>query len=128
MRKLLFILIALLAAAVPAVALAQGTTTQTNGVLVRVDGDVHVAAGDTTDVLVVVHGNAVVDGSVRQTMWIVDGTATVTGTANGDIVAVNSTVDLKQPAIVRNITLVKSTLNRDDGAQVTGALNQRSQL
>ena len=72
----LFIVFALL---LPAIASADDGK-EDNGLTLRVTGDVTVAKGETVGAVVVIDGNATIDGTVTDSLTVINGTAIVTGT------------------------------------------------
>jgi len=105
---------------------ARARHRQGEDVLVRVNGPVYLAAGDTVSTLVVVNNDARIDGVVRNQLVVVNGTATVEGALLGGVVAVNSRMTLGAGSRVEgDITLVRSTLDRDPGATVAGTIQER---
>lgn len=95
-------------------------------VLVRVNGPVHLEAGDTVSTLVVVNNSARVEGVVRNQLVVVNGNAVIEGALLGGVVAVNSRMDLAAGSRVDgDITLVRSALNRDPAATVAGTVQER---
>jgi hypothetical protein len=68
-------------------------------VLVSTQGDVTIPAGDQADVVVVVNGNANVQGVVN-TLVVVEGTATLTGATAETVVAVRSSVEIGPGTVV----------------------------
>jgi hypothetical protein len=125
----------------PAAAIAQDATPAAEGtptneitatfsdeedsVLVKVNGNTQVAAGDTIENAVVINGNINVAGTVEDTVLVVQGDATVTGTINGTISVVRGTLTLESGATVKDVMLVDSDLVRADGATITGDLEER---
>ena len=82
MRRTAVFAVALLTAflfLVPA-ALAADPATDRGRVLVSVNGDLTVPAGDVADVVVVIDGMATIEGDIR-TLVIIDGTAILHGGA-----------------------------------------------
>jgi hypothetical protein len=125
-RRLLFV--AFLAALVwPASAAAQNDTDfDEDDVLIRVNGPITVAQNDVLDVVIGISDQVVVDGTVRDTLLVIDGTATVNGRVESDIVVISGTLNLGPAANVQDVTLVRSDLNRDPAATVTGEIEERS--
>jgi hypothetical protein len=84
----------------PAVFAADRTLPQTGRVLISVQGDVSLPAGEHADAVVVVRGNATIDGDVT-TLVVVDGSATLTA-----------------GAVAETVFAVRSPVTVADGAQV----------
>lgn len=108
---LMGVMLMLLALAVPALA-AEPSMPETGRVLISIEGDVTLPAGDQADAVIVIQGNAVIAGSSRavfvlggtatmqagataQTLTIIDGRAVLaTGTTvTGDVLQLNSTIE-----------------------------------
>jgi hypothetical protein len=128
MKRLLLVLAMLIVALIPRVAFAQATTSQSNGLILRINGDVHVAAGEEVDSIIVIHGNAIVDGTVHEFLSVIDGDATVTGTVRGDTWVVRGSLDLKPTATVKNVSVVRGDLIREPGSNITGSTSRYSDV
>jgi hypothetical protein len=98
------------------------------GFTLRVDGDFTLSRGETARSLVVINGDAQVDGTVRDAVVVINGTANVTGTIEGSVNVINGTLNLQPGANVKDVNLVKSTFNRDERATVTGSVHRRSSV
>jgi hypothetical protein len=109
-------------------AAAQETRTADDGFLLRVNGTTTVGAAETTDSVVAVNGDAVVDGTVRDALVVISGNAAVTGRVEGDVLVVDGTLDLRPGASVADVTLVRGTLIQAPGATITGELSERSEF
>jgi hypothetical protein len=46
-------------------------------VLIRINGNVTIPRGEAADVVIVVSANAVIEGAVRDTLWVIDGNAII---------------------------------------------------
>jgi hypothetical protein len=123
MRRLLaLLLMALLMLAVAAPALAAAPTVPADGaVIVVVEGDATVAAGDHAAVLVVVQGNATVLGTADQ-VTVVGGTATIGGSIDS-LAIVDGRADLLAGSTVRgDVMQLNSQVNQAAGATIGGAV------
>jgi hypothetical protein len=125
----------------PGAAIAQDATPEASGtptseitanisdgedsVLVKVNGNTQVAAGDTIENAVVINGNINVAGTVEDSVLVVQGDAVVTGTIKGTISVVRGTLTLEAGSTVDDVMLIDSDLIRADGATVTGDLEER---
>lgn len=93
----------------------------------RINGPVHIAAGDTASSVWVVNHNATIDGVVREGLGVINGTARVTGRVEGGIVVVNGRLELAPGARVeRDVMLYRSTMTRAPDAIVAGVIHQQS--
>lgn len=96
-------LIALVSALVLGLGLAgaafavDGQLTHTGRVLVSVGGDITLPAGEQADVLVVVNGNAVVEGMVNTI--VVEGTATLRGAMTETLFVANGRAESREPGM-----------------------------
>ena len=95
------------------------------GLILRVTGDITVAKDQTVGSLVVIDGNATVDGTVKDSLTVISGTAVVNGLVGKDVIVVSGTLDLRTGSEVRDIHLIKSNLLRADGVSVTGKITDR---
>jgi hypothetical protein len=125
MRRILIILVALFAAALPAGALADDGKDN-GGLLLRLNGDYTVPTGQELNALVVVHGDVVVDGLVHSSVTVIDGDVRINGTVEGDLQVWRGDVTLSATSVVKNVELVRGDLVRDPGATVTGDVSESS--
>lgn len=121
--RVVVLLVTLALALVPAAAFAQGNSTQ-GDILLRFNGNLEVPAGEEISTAGVFGHDAVIAGTVQDALVVVDGTARISGTVNGDVVVFNGAVDLLDGAHVKNISLAGSTLNQASGATVTGTISR----
>lgn len=116
-------LIAVVIALLPVAALAQGAAGKTDDLLIRVNGPIHVAAGDTARGVAVISDNAVIDGTVKY-LVVVNGDATITGTVEQTVTIVNGTVTIKDGArIEKEVLLYRATAVEEPGATVAGGVH-----
>lgn len=108
--------------------LAQDSAASDDDFLLRVGGETAVGAGETIGTVVVVDGDAVVDGRITQALVVTNGTATVNGQVDGQVVVMNGTLQLAAGSTVNDVSVVRSQLDRADGATVTGELNDQVDL
>jgi cytoskeletal protein CcmA (bactofilin family) len=106
----------------PTVAHAQGDD---DSFILRVNGDVEVATGETVGTVIVVDGNVTVDGTISDSLVVIDGTAAVNGRVEGDITVISGDLDLRSGSTVNNVHLIRSDLLQADGATITGEVNER---
>ena len=86
---------------VPAVAAADPSLSYTGRVLIQTEGDVTIPAGDQYDAVVVINGDATIEGAVN-TVVVVDGTLVMTGALAETVVAIRTPVTLGPGTVVRN--------------------------
>jgi cytoskeletal protein CcmA (bactofilin family) len=96
-------------------------------VLVRVNGPITIQQGEELDTVVGVRNDVTIDGTVRDALVVVDGSATVNGRVDSEVFVVRGTLNLGPTAVVKDVTLIRSDLNRDPAATVTGDIHERSQ-
>ena len=125
-RYVLATLAGLLLALLPSVILAADGDRR--GFILRVDGDVTLARGESVGSVVVINGDAHIDGSVRDALVVVKGTATITGSVDQSVTVVDGTLNLRSGSSVKDVNLVRSDLNRDEGAAVSGAIHRRENI
>jgi hypothetical protein len=124
-RSLLFVaIVALLIALIPAAALAQEITTGDDGVIIRINGPVHIAAGETVETVVVISGDATIDGTLMGSLVVIDGDALVSGQVRDDVTVVSGTLDLASTAQVENVSIIRGELVRDASASIGGSISQ----
>ncbi|MEZ4701830.1 MAG: hypothetical protein R2834_15940 [Rhodothermales bacterium] len=90
------------------------------GVIVRVNGDLVVPAGEREAVALVIEGNARVSGEAELVV-VVNGTAELTGARIGELVVVQGEAMLDDASeVTGNVHLVNAELTRADGATIQG--------
>lgn len=113
------ILLTLLAPA----ALAAEPVTSTGSVAVTVNGTMDVPAGSNLDVVVVVNGNATIDGDA-ETVVVVNGTATIAGATVEHLVVVDGRADLLSGTTVTGtVSTIDGSVTEAEGAVITGRWN-----
>lgn len=92
------------------------------GVHLRVGGDVVLRAGERESAVVVVRGQAVVEGTA-EVVVVVDGTARLDGARVAELVVVQGDALLEGSTVVeRNVHLVNARLTRGEGVRILGAV------
>ncbi len=98
-------------------------------VLLRVNGPLRLAAGDSASTVVVIGHDATVEGTVREQLIVVGGTARVSGSVLGNLVVVNGRAVLGPEAYVgENVVLHESGIERAPGARVGGVVRRRAEF
>ncbi len=93
-------------------------------VLMAVNGDVSLPAGQSADVVVVVKGTATIAGDAR-TVVVVDGTAVVAGARIDTLWAIRSTVELGPGSVVTgDVMTLDATVHKAGDATVQGAVTE----
>jgi hypothetical protein len=124
MRRLVALVVALAAVLAPATAFAQ-EPDEIDDFLLRVAGDVSVAPGETLGVLIVIDGDAIVEGTITDALVVINGDAIVSGTIQGDLTVISGNIDLRPGSRVESINSIQSEITRADGATVAGEINER---
>lgn len=92
---------------------------------IRINGPIHIAAGDTASAVWVINHNATIDGVVAKGLGVINGTARITGSVVGGVVVVNGQLELAPGARVGgDVMLYRSTMTRANDAVIVGAVNQ----
>jgi hypothetical protein len=121
-----------LLALVAAVALALGVSglavaadqdqPHTGRVIVVTGGDVEIRSDEQADAVVVISGDAEIAGTVN-TLFVVDGTATVTGATLETVGVINGTVDLGDgTSVTGDVLQLNSTVERADDVEISGTV------
>jgi len=123
MRRLIVALAVAAALALGAkVALAAEPLPHTGRVLISTQGDVVVPAGDHADAVLVVNGNADIQGEVN-TLVVIDGTASLVGARAESVVAIRSQVEVGPGTVVSDqVMRLDSTVHQTGDAEVTGGV------
>lgn len=124
MKTLFGLLLVIGMAMLPTAALADDGATQ-DDFLMRVRADVHVAAGERVGSLLVINGNAIIDGVVANSVVVIKGDVTVSGTIEGNLTVISGNATLLDTAHVANLTSIRGDLIRAPGAVVTGQVHER---
>ena len=116
------VLILALGVAAPSVAAADEVLPHTGRVLVSVEGDVALPAGEHADVVVVVRGAARISGEVN-TIVVIDGSLEMTGARAESVIAVRSPTTLGPGTIVLgDVRTLDATVQQAAGSQVQGSV------
>jgi hypothetical protein len=128
-RSAFVVTCALLLALLPGLALADDATAgaTNDDILVRVAGSYTLPAGQQVGSLVVIDGDAVVDGTIHNTLLVISGNAVVTGVVDGDVTVVSGTLDLRETArVASTVNVIRGDLVRAPGAVVGGTVHETS--
>lgn len=85
-----------------------------------VNDPIMIAPNERVAVVLSIHNEATIDGTVSDLLIIIDGNVTINGVVENDVVAFSSHVILGPNAVVNHITLQSSTLDQQPGSQVNG--------
>jgi hypothetical protein len=126
-KPLALILIALLALLPSGPALAQEDDRSQEGLILRIDGDVVIGAGETIESVIVIDGDLTIEGTVEEFALVIEGNATVLsgGVVENDLTAVSGDIDLRDGAQVHDIYSFRGDITRASGATVTGEVEER---
>jgi hypothetical protein len=110
---------------VPA-ALAAEPVTHSGRVVISTQGDITIPAGEQADVVIVVQGNADIEGIVN-TLVLVDGTANLTAARLETVVAVRSTVEVADGTVILGeLQRLDSTVHQSGNVQIEGGITDIS--
>jgi hypothetical protein len=126
MKWLLSTLVAFSIAFLPSLAFAEDG--QDEDVLIRIGADAHIAQGERAGTVIVIDGNAVIDGEVAETVLVIDGNATIRGVVSGQLTVISGDIDLLPTARVKDVTSIRGSIIRSEGASVTGEISERDNL
>lgn len=111
-KRLVLLLVMAAALLLPATASAQVADTDDAGVLLRVNGNVTLAADEVAEVVIVLNGDATILG-VADAVVVVDGAATLVGATVGDLVVVRGNASLLDATMIRNdVRLIDAEMTR----------------
>jgi len=105
----------------PALA-ADETLPQTGRVLISIQGDVTLPAGEQADAVIVIQGNALIQGTANA-VTVINGTATLDGARVETLAIIDGTATLLPGTnVVRDVIELDGTVNRSDGVTVGGTI------
>jgi len=122
----LFVALAIFTAA-PAAA-QDATDDRTGQWAFGANDPVTVSAGETLSTVIGVSNQVVIDGEVDDFLLIIDGDAVINGAVTGQVIVVNGTLTLGPHALVSDILLFRSEISQAPGATVTGNIETRSNV
>lgn len=128
MKRLIPLLAAIaILAGMAGVALAADEALPHTGRVVFVaGGDVEIAAGEQADAVIVIDGNARVDGTVNS-LVVIDGTATVRGATLETLAVINGSAELAAgTTVLGDVHRFGSTITRADGVEISGSIRDLS--
>jgi hypothetical protein len=120
----------LLPAAVPAQDRGRvSSPDQVTDMVWQVSGPFRLPTGQEAATAVVIGQDAVIEGVVKEQLLVVNGNARVNGTVLGTVAVVRGELQLGPGARVgRDVILYRSTLSRDPGARIAGAVHRHAGL
>jgi hypothetical protein len=113
-----------LVALLPSVAAAQ-EPDEDNDVLIRIRGDVVVSGNETVGRVIVIDGDAIIEGAVVHDVLVISGNASVSGSIGDNLTVISGDIDLRSGAEVRDVHSIRGDLTRASGATVTGEVTER---
>ena len=122
MKRTAFLLLAIFVAFAPAPVLADDGELQ-KGFVLRVDGDLHIGPDESLEVALVINGEAVIEGEVKETLIIIAGSAVVSGRVGEDVVLIDSDLELTANGrIDGDVVLISGDISRGAGSVVGGVV------
>ena len=89
-------------------------------------GDVDIPAGEQADAVVVIGGNARIDGTVNA-LVVIDGTATTRGATLETLAVINGSAELAAgTTVLGDVHRLGSTITRADGVEISGSIRDLS--
>ena len=121
-RWLLMLVVVALAGFIPVTAFAQDPElgNREREFAGAINDPLTIESNETVAMIVGIHNEATIDGTVTDVAFIIDGTLIVNGTVNGSIASFSSHVIVNAGAVVNDISLQNSTIEIAPGAQVRG--------
>jgi hypothetical protein len=127
-RQFITGLVALLALLlIPVTALA-AQVTGSGAVVFKIGDTTTIGPTERVDSVIVIDGDVVLQGTAASTLWVVRGDALVSGRVEGDVMVIDGTLSLEPGAVVKNVSLLRSTLNRAPDTVINGSLNQQAEF
>jgi hypothetical protein len=110
----------LLSVAGPAGAQDEGSSPDENDQVV-LTGQLLIEADRTVDTAVIFNGQATIEGTVREDLFVLNGDTEISGTVNGDVVVFNGDVAVRSGAEIGGDLVTQSTPQVEDGATIRGS-------
>jgi hypothetical protein len=123
-RLVLYACVVVAVLALPAAASAAGLAPS-KGDQVVLSGTVTVPRGEVVDEVVVLHGEATIEGVALGDVIVFDGSIVVTGQVSGSVISVNGPVRLGSSAQVGGDVLARGAVEAPEGVKVGGHVRQR---
>jgi len=96
-----------------------------SGFIVRVNGPFTLGPGETVGSVVVIKGDALIGGTVRDTLVVINGHATIGGRVEGNVTIVKGDVTLEGGSFVNRVTIINGSVSRESGSVVEHGINRR---
>jgi hypothetical protein len=105
--------------ATPALAQDGGRDGDQNDQIV-LTGSLIVSSDDTVDAAVIFDGDALVEGTVRETLVVLNGNAEISGTVNDEVVVVNGDLVVRSGAEIGGDLVTQGEPTVEEGATIGG--------
>jgi hypothetical protein len=106
-------------------AAAQAQDSDHNGFVVRVNGPFSLAAGESVDSAFVIKGDALIGGTVHNTLLVINGNADIAGRVEGNVTIIKGNVTLEGGSFVNRVTIINGSVTRETGSVVEHGINRR---
>jgi hypothetical protein len=129
LRRLAVVVVTvLILTAAPVMAQDAATGDRTGQWAAAANDPITVAAGETLSVVIGARNQVRIDGEVDNLLLIIDGDAVINGTVSGQVVIISGTVTLGPEALIADILLFRSEITQQPGSIVTGNIETRSNV
>lgn len=125
MKRILALVAGFIIAATPGVAAAEDGNT---GLLLRVGGNAIVAPGEQVGTVIVIDGDAVINGTVSNGVLVIDGDLRVSGNVQGTVTVISGSLQLLAGSTVEDVSLIRSDFERASGATVSGRIDRQNNV
>jgi len=123
LKRVLLLLVVALALPPAAVSAQDPNGDEPYDTLIRYNGPVHIAAGETAQGVVVISDDVLIEGVV-DFLVVIDGDATISGTVEHQVYIVNGTVTLTDGArVAEEVLLYNADAVQEAGATVAGGVH-----
>jgi hypothetical protein len=128
MKRLILVLSAMvLMLILPATVLA-ANSPNSDEFMLKVGGTTTIGSAEQLDSAVFIDGDAIIDGTIEDSLWVISGNVTINGRVSGEITVIDGVLTLGSTATVKNVSLIRSDLVQDPSAAITGKLSERSEF
>jgi hypothetical protein len=83
-------------------------------------GRLHVTTDESVDTASIFNGPAVIEGTVRQDLFVLNGDTEISGTVNGDVVVINGDVTVRSGAEIGGDLVTQMSPTVEEGATIRG--------
>jgi len=124
MKWLAAVAIGLVLTMFPAIAFAEDGEGP-DDLLVRIGADVRIAKGEKVGAVIVINGDAYIDGEVEDTVLVISGNAIISGKVGGALTVISGNIELQSSAQVDDVASIRGDLVRAQGATIAGTIEER---